>query len=123
MIGLFAKSRILMSKIIKKEQLMDLIKNHRGEYTLIDVRNPSETEENLIESANKIPLPQFEEAFRLTDEKFEKTFGFVKPKFDDFVICYCRSGARAQSACDFLAHAGYKNVENYKGSANEWFSK
>jgi rhodanese-related sulfurtransferase len=110
-------------KIINKSALQDLIKTKKGSYTLIDVRNPEETKVNLIETAHKVPLPEFTDAFSLTSDAFQKKYGFVKPSHEDHVIVYCRSGARATSASDILEKLGYKNVENYKGSASEWFGQ
>jgi rhodanese-related sulfurtransferase len=108
-------------KIISKNSLANLIHSKKNDYTLIDVRNPDETRVNLIETAHKIPLPEFADAFSLDNTTFQHKYGFSRPTLDDRIVLYCRSGAKSGSAADHLQKLGYTNVENYKGSANEWF--
>lgn len=96
-----------MSGIIKKEELEKLIKE-KSNYILIDVRNPDETKINLIETAQKVPLPEFQEAFQLDAKEFEKKYGFKKPIVEDHLIVYCRSGARSGKAQEIAEKLGYK---------------
>ena len=108
--------------IVQKSELETLLKD-KANFTLIDVRSYEETKDNLIETAKVLPLPDIEDANKLSEDEFKSKYNFEKPKQDDKIIFYCRSGARAGKACDAFLSFGYKNVSNYKGSAMEWFAK
>ncbi len=71
---------------------------------LIDVRNPQEYAESHIPGSVLVPL----------DILSVKIQDFA-PSKDSKLIVYCRSGARATSACTLLAHLGYTNVSNLGG--------
>lgn len=43
-------------------------------------------------------------------EDFEKKFGFRKPRRDQEIIFYCRSGARAATAGDIAKKNGYEKL-------------
>ena len=53
---------------------------------------------------------------------FEATFNFPKPSVEeDTVVFTCKMGGRSQQAAQLAAAAGYKNVVNYTGGADDWF--
>lgn len=54
-------------------------------------------------------------------EDFEEAFGFEKPKMTDTVVLTCKAGIRSQQAAQFAAMAGYKDIVNYVGGADDWF--
>jgi thiosulfate:glutathione sulfurtransferase len=93
--------------IITKNELELKIKNKEN-YILIDVRTPKETDVCLIETAKKIPLSELEDALNLNNEQFNLKYNFVKPKSDDEIIFYCRSGARSTSASEISEKKGFK---------------
>lgn len=69
-----------------------------------------------------IVVHDIEAALAMNPETFFKTFGFEKPKTDDKVVFYCRSGVRAEKATLLFKNTGhYTNAHNYRGSFKEWF--
>lgn len=64
---------------------------------LLDVREPEETAEGIIEGAHLIPLGQ------LPDQVHQL------PK-DEVIYVICRSGNRSRKACDFLGDQGFQCV-------------
>lgn len=64
---------------------------------LLDVREPEETAEGIIEGAHLIPLGQ------LPDQIHQL------PK-DEIIYVICRSGNRSRKACDFLSDQGFQCV-------------
>lgn len=64
---------------------------------LLDVREPEETTEGIIEGAHLIPLG------RLPDQIHQL------PK-DEVIYVICRSGNRSRKACDFLSDQGFQCV-------------
>jgi rhodanese-related sulfurtransferase len=113
-------------KTIAKPQLQELIDKKDENYVLIDVRQKEELtgEMPLISSATNVPLQELQQAFGLNDESFKKKYGFEKPKKDDRVIVYCRSGRRSDAAQrELLSNFGYTDVTNYTGSALDWYNK
>jgi rhodanese-related sulfurtransferase len=116
-----------MSSIIKKNELEKLIKE-KGKYVLIDVRTTEEINSGIIETAKTMAIDDksklseiVESNFKLNEKEFKEKFNFEKPKKNETLIFYCRSGARAQLATDAIEKLGYNSVINYKGSAMEWF--
>jgi phage shock protein E len=71
---------------------------------LIDVRTPQEYAEVRIPGSILAPLDIL--SLKIQD---------IAPSKDTKLIVYCRSGARATSACTQLAHLGYTNVSNLGG--------
>jgi len=101
------------STVISKEELSNLLQSKNKKFTLIDVREPHELEiTGKIGNAINIPL-------KTLDEKL-KTLNLNK---GEDIIFYCRSGGRAESACQIAEAQGFSSVKNYKGSALEWFPK
>lgn len=64
---------------------------------------------------------EFENAFKLSEQQFEQQYGSPKPNQNERLILHCRTGARSAKAGVIAEKLGYKNVENYVGSALEWF--
>jgi rhodanese-related sulfurtransferase len=95
-----------MVSILTKTELEKLLED-KEEFTLIDVRTPLECDE-MIPTAKNIPLNEIEKAFNAENEEFSKEYNFEKPKYTDFIICYCRSGSRSNMASELLLRLGYE---------------
>jgi rhodanese-related sulfurtransferase len=78
------------------------------EYTLIDVRSPSEYNEDHIIEAHLIPCDELETRIKE-----------LNPNNKYIVIC--RSGNRSNKACDILTRHGFKYVYNIDGGMNKWY--
>jgi rhodanese-related sulfurtransferase len=80
---------------------------------ILDVRNPSEWDDDLghIEGARLIPLPE------LTGRMAELEPWKGKP-----IVAVCRVGARSATAANDLAQAGYTPVFNLAGGMVAWRS-
>jgi len=53
-----------------------------------------------------------EQAFgQLDNAQFRAQYGMDKPKFQDEMVVLCRSGVRAEKACNTLAKLGYKRYD------------
>jgi rhodanese-related sulfurtransferase len=95
--------------IVTFSELKNLISSSSSpSYRLIDVREPSETEQGKIPTAKTIPVGELENALDLPSTKFDLKWGFEKPKPDDHLIFYCRSGKRSTLASDIAISKGYK---------------
>jgi len=83
------------------------------EALLLDVRNPSEWNDDLghIEGAKLIPLPEL--AGRLAEIEDYKN----KP-----VVAVCRVGGRSQGAAELLSRSGFTDVANLEGGMSAWRS-
>jgi len=90
---------------------------------LIDVREPNEVTQGSIPSSVNIPLSVIANDIRLDPETFKEKYGFEKPKRDQEVIFYCRSGKRSASAADVAKRNGYTNIFNYEGSWLDWTTR
>jgi rhodanese-related sulfurtransferase len=62
----------------------------------------------MIPSAVNLPLSDFPVALRMDADKFKEKYGFKKPKADQEVVFYCRSGMRSSTASDVARRNGYK---------------
>jgi rhodanese-related sulfurtransferase len=60
-------------------------------------------------------------ALTMSEEDFEASFGFAKPRLDETIVFTCKSGIRSMHAAQFAAMSGYTNIVNYTGGADEWF--
>jgi rhodanese-related sulfurtransferase len=74
---------------------------------LIDVREPDETVQGMIPSAVNVPLSELSNAFALPAVTWKEKFNFEKPRRDQEVIFYCRSGKRSSSAADVAKRNGF----------------
>ncbi|XP_058457050.1 uncharacterized protein LOC131434400 [Malaya genurostris] len=120
--GRFAKLSSANMSIATYEEVLDL-PNH-PEKLLVDVRGVEEVAETgQIPTSVNIPLPNLEQALKLSDDEFKSKFGRSKPQSDTEIIFHCKLGGRAQKAADTAIGLGYKNARNYKGSWTEWEKK
>ncbi len=78
-----------------------------GSYTLLDVRQPWEYEEEHLAGAKLIPLGQLAEAVTELDKN--------KP-----IITYCAIGGRSRVAAQLLQGYGFQEVYNLKGGIKAW---
>jgi sulfur-carrier protein adenylyltransferase/sulfurtransferase len=86
----------------------DFLKSHDdGEYTLLDVRQPTEYENSHIPGAKLIPITQ------LLDRMDE-----LDPEKD--LIVYCEIGGRSRVAAQILAGRGFKTIYHLKGGIRGW---
>jgi rhodanese-related sulfurtransferase len=92
--------------MISKKEIQDLIQ-HKSKYCLIDVRSRTEHKISSIETSKLIPLQEFSDAFGLEEDDFEDSYGFKKPKKEELVIVYCRSGIRSAVAAQIAEEFGY----------------
>lgn len=74
---------------------------------LIDVREPDEVLQGSIPSSVNLPLSVLSGALQYSPAQFKETFGFEKPRKDQEVTFYCRSGVRSTSAADVAKRNGY----------------
>ncbi|KAI9277162.1 Rhodanese-like domain-containing protein [Phascolomyces articulosus] len=109
--------------IVDFEFVQRIVKENDTEYTLLDVREPSEVLQGKIPTAINIPLSKMLPAWTMSPEEFEEEFGFERPKEDDKIIVYCQAGIRSNNAADFLREIGYKSVMNYPGSYGDYVHK
>lgn len=75
---------------------------------MIDVREPDEVLQGSIPSAVNLPLSVLANSFFLSETAFKSRFGWEKPKPEQEIVFYCRSGKRAATACDIAKRNGYK---------------
>lgn len=80
----------------------------KEDFTLLDVRTPSEYSSKHIKGAKNIPVSNIKTVA-------EATF---KDK-DDFIVVYCQSGSRSKQAASALIKMGYTEVYDL-GSINNW---
>ncbi|KAG6902820.1 hypothetical protein C0995_011307 [Termitomyces sp. Mi166 len=92
---------------------------------LIDVREPDEVIQGMIPSAINLPLSILGNSLHLDRAAFFERHGFEKPRKDQQLIFYCRSGKRSSSASDVAKRNGFTkfSILNYKGSWLEWVEK
>eukprot|EP00557_Chaetoceros_sp_GSL56_P006195 CAMPEP_0176497252 /NCGR_PEP_ID=MMETSP0200_2-20121128/11622_1 /TAXON_ID=947934 /ORGANISM="Chaetoceros sp., Strain GSL56" /LENGTH=176 /DNA_ID=CAMNT_0017895247 /DNA_START=77 /DNA_END=607 /DNA_ORIENTATION=- len=126
----FKENSVAIKQIDKKalhEIIEDIESTSREEsgYVVIDVRNEDEIAYTgkLSECVEILPLPLIAQmgAFSMTEEDFEDSFGFAKPKQDETIIFTCKAGIRSMHAAQYAAMNGYSNLINYTGGAMDWF--
>jgi rhodanese-related sulfurtransferase/rubrerythrin len=84
-----------------------LDKDKKGEFLLLDVRQPEEYEAGHIPGATFIPLGELE----ARQEELER---------DKKIITYCRSGHRSMAAAIALCGLGFKDVHHLEGGILNW---
>ncbi len=94
---------------ISPQQLSQAVQSGR-KVELIDVRTPVEFREVHVEFARNVPLDQLDAAKIAAGRN-----GATEPLY---VIC--RSGNRAQQACEKLIAAGHGNVVSVEGGTQAW---
>lgn len=64
--------------------------------------------QGMIPSAVNLPLTVLADSLHLTPEAFREKHGYEKPKKDQRLVFYCRSGMRSTSACDVAKRNGFR---------------
>lgn len=72
---------------------------------ILDVREPAEIAQGNIPSSLPLPLSVLPEALTWDAFKWEKELGFRKPRQDQPIVVYCRSGKRSTTAKETLENA------------------
>lgn len=78
---------------------------------LIDCREQGEWDEGHIDSAEFMPLSNFEEEMKKLDNKAQP------------LVLQCRSGKRSLQACMLLQGEGFENLYNLEGGILAWNEK
>lgn len=89
------------------KQLLD--KKHN--FTLVDVREPSEYDICRIEGSVLIPLGQIQ-------EMNPQNLNGLRPTEE--IILHCKAGVRSMKAAKALIKMGYSNVKSMRGGIDEW---
>lgn len=89
-----------------------------GEFLLIDVRQPNETEIATIPGAVAIPRGVLEKQIR-NDEFWEEEYLYT-PENNDEIIVYCQLGHRGALAAHSLKQLGFTNVKYLEGGIISW---
>jgi rhodanese-related sulfurtransferase len=91
----------------------DLDELHRGgkHVELIDVRTPLEFREVHAKYARNVPLDSLDPKALMDARNGSQS---------EPLYVICRSGSRAQQACDKFVAAGYANVVNVEGGTQAW---
>ena len=97
-------------RAITTVELEQLMKNNES-YILIDVRTDDEIVDGIIPGAIHIDInqPDFDKKIKALDKQ-------------STIVTYCRSGGRADLACDQLEAAGFSKTKNY-GGYNRWIKE
>lgn len=74
---------------------------------IIDVREPWEYKEGHIPGSILRPLGQI----RIWSKELNQ---------DDEIVLLCRTGARSETAFQYLQAAGFKNLKNVRGGIVDW---
>ncbi|KIJ45513.1 hypothetical protein M422DRAFT_29649 [Sphaerobolus stellatus SS14] len=90
---------------------------------LIDVREADEIAQGSIPSAVSLPLSTLPSSLVLKPDEFFLKHAFLKPKRDQEIIFYCRSGKRSTTACEIAEKHGFTNIKNYEGSWLDWVAR
>lgn len=85
------------------KQLLD----QRGEFVILDVREPFEYEIAHIEGSKLIPLGELPQRVNELDTA-------------DQIVVYCHTGQRSAQAVRFLNSMGFKKTKNLKGGIRAW---
>lgn len=85
-----------------------LEKDEKGEYVLLDVRQPEEYRAGHIPGAMLVPLGELETRYN----EFEK---------NQKIVTYCRSGHRSMGAAIMLCGLGFTAVHSMDGGILNWF--
>ena len=117
-------------KHIGKQEMEDIVESLEQEencgYVVIDVRGEDEIAYTgkLSPKVHTLPLPVIMQlkVFEMDQDEFEEMCFFPKPTLDETIVFSCAAGIRSQQAAYFASLAGYSNLVNYMGGANEWFS-
>jgi rhodanese-related sulfurtransferase len=95
-------------EVLKSKKVKEVLDNDtKGEFQLLDVRQPREYESGHIPGAKLIPLGELEYRYGELDK-------------DQGIISYCRSGHRSMAASILLCGLGFENVYNLDGGIRKW---
>lgn len=90
------------------EELEEYIRSHGEEnFTLLDVRQPSEYEEAHLPGARLVPLPLLADSLN-------------KLETGKTTIVYCAVGGRSRVAAQFLMNHGFEDVLHLQGGIQAW---
>jgi len=96
------------AKSLNADEARSYMKTHpEGAYTLLDVRQPGEYEQERIPGAKLIPLPEL--PGRVSELDSEKP-----------LITYCAIGGRSRAAAQYLSGRGFQQVYNLTGGIAAW---
>lgn len=96
------------AKSIDADEARSYVSTHQEvTYTLLDVRQPGEYEQERIPGARLIPLPEL--PARVTELDPEKP-----------LIAYCAIGGRSRAAAQYLSGRGFRQVFNLRGGIAAW---
>jgi rhodanese-related sulfurtransferase len=70
-----------------------------------------------------LPLIVQKNVFALDEDEFLEVCGFEKPTLEETLVFSCAAGIRSVYAAQIAGMAGYSELINYTGGANEWFSR
>jgi len=107
--------------IICKEELCDVIND--PSVLFIDVRPCNMIGDTPpIWGANwmNLPIPDFDEAFNMTDDDFEEKYHHAVPQKDERIIVYCQVSIAASRALGMLREMGFTNAVHFPGSSARW---
>lgn len=109
-----AKSRI------KEETPSEIQSRITPDTVIVDVRSAGEFQNGHIPGAYNIPRGRLE--FAITSHPKLKALKEDNPgsEFDEEIIVYCKSGARAALAADTLQTLGFTKVVSIQGGLRNW---
>ncbi len=100
---------------IAPQSLKALLEENAKSVILIDVRSPTEYQENHIENSVSIPLLDIELGFGV-----KRIQTLIKENHQDsFIVLYCTSGARSLKAHNLLQKKGVDTIILW-GGMNAW---
>ncbi|KAI0343898.1 Rhodanese-like protein [Trametopsis cervina] len=111
------------ARVLTYEELKPRTEQPSPDAYLIDVREPDEVVQGSIPSSVNLPLSVLANSITLSAETFKQKFGWEKPRRDQEIVFYCRSGKRSSSACDIATRNGFTNILNYTGSWLDWTAR
>ena len=95
----------------------------RQDKYLVDVREPDEVILGSIPSSVNIPLSALADSLHLNPVTFKNKHGFEKPKQNQEIVFYCRSGKRSATAADIAKRYGYtkcvRRFQSVEGSMKQ----
>lgn len=109
-----------VAPIVDFAQMRELVREHKPNVVLVDVREPDEFAAGHIPGAINVPVKSAPGALGLHEEEFKLRFGFDKPDTDKTLVFYCLAGVRATMADELAYTFGYNHRLNYAGSFNDW---